>query len=52
MNINWMKIGKACSIVLPIVAGTIGAVVNSKENEKTTIETTKKLFEEYVEHNK
>lgn len=50
MNINWLKIGKAVSIVLPLAAGAIGAVVNSKENERTTIETTEKLFKEYVEN--
>ncbi len=50
MNINWLKIGKVASIALPLVAGAIGAVVNGKETEKTTIETTEKLFKEYVEN--
>lgn len=49
MNINWLKIGKAASVVLPLVAGAVGAVVNSKETKQTTIETTEKLFKEYVE---
>lgn len=50
MNINWLKIGKAASVVLPLVAGAVGAVVNSKETKQTTIETTEKLFNEYVEN--
>lgn len=50
MNINWLKVGKISSIVLPLVAGAVGAVVNSKETEKTTIETTEKLFKEYIEN--
>ena len=49
MNMNWLKIGKGVSVVLPLVAGAIGAVVNSKETKQTTIETTEKLFKEYVE---
>lgn len=49
MDINWLKIGKAASVVLPLVAGAVGAVVNSKETKQTTIETTEKLFKEYVE---
>ena len=49
MNINWLMIGKAASVVLPLVAGAVGAVVNSKETKQTTIETTEKLFKEYVE---
>lgn len=50
MNINWLKIGKAASVVLPLVAGAVGAVVNSKETKQTTIEMTEKLFKEYVEN--
>lgn len=50
MNINWLKIGKAASVVLPLVAGAVGAVVNSKETKQTTIETTEKLFKEYVKN--
>lgn len=50
MNINWLKVGKAASVVLPLVAGAVGAVVNSKETKQTTIETTEKLFKEYVEN--
>ena len=50
MNINWLKIGKAASVVLPLIAGAVGAVVNSKETKQTTIETTEKLFKEYVEN--
>lgn len=49
MNINWLKVGKGASVVLPLIAGAIGAVVNSKETKQTTIETTEKLFKEYVE---
>lgn len=52
MNINWLKIGKVASVVLPLVAGVIGSVVNSKESKQTTIETTEKLFKEYVESSK
>lgn len=50
MKVNWLKIGKVASIVLPLVGGAIGTVVNGKEHEKTTIETTEKLFKEYVEN--
>lgn len=49
MNINWLKIGKAAFVVLSLVAGAVGAVVDSKETKQTTIETTEKLFKEYVE---
>lgn len=52
MNINWLKIGKIAAGVLPVVAGAIGTVVSSKEAKKTTVETTEKLFREYIEQNK
>lgn len=52
MNINWLKVGKVTSAVLPLIAGAIGAVVNTKEAKQNTIETTEKLFKEYVEQNK
>ena len=50
MNINWLKIGKVATVALPLVASAIGAVINSKETKQTTIETTEKLFKEYVEN--
>ena len=50
MNVNWLKVGKVVSATLPLIAGAIGAVVSTKENKQTTIETTEKLFKEYVEN--
>ncbi len=50
MKIDWLKVGKVFSVALPLVAGAVGAVVNSKETKQTTIETTEKLFKEYVEN--
>ena len=50
MNINWVKIGKVVSIALPVVGGLIGSLVGAKESKQTTIETTEKLFKEYVEN--
>lgn len=52
MNINWLKVGKIVSATLPLVAGAIGTVVSAKEAKQTTIETTEKLFKEYVEETK
>lgn len=49
MKVNWLKVGKIVSATLPLVAGAIGAVVSTQENKQTTIETTEKLFKEYVE---
>ena len=48
-NINWTKVGKLGGMVLTIAGGIITSVVSAKENKKATIETTEKLFREYVE---
>lgn len=50
MNINLLKVGKVASVVLPLVGSVIGAVVSSKERKQETIETTEKLFKEYIEN--
>ncbi|MBQ1226214.1 MAG: hypothetical protein IIX75_03920 [Clostridia bacterium] len=50
MNVNWLKIGKVASIVLPLVGGAIGSIVGGKEQEKKTIETTEKLFKEHIQN--
>lgn len=50
MNVNWLKIGKIASIALPLVGGVIGSVVGGKEQEKKTVETTEKLFKDYIEN--
>ena len=52
MNINWLKVGKIVSATLPLIASAIGTVVSAKEAKQTTIETTEKLFKEYVEETK
>lgn len=49
MNINWTKIAKIAGFVLPAVGGIAGAWANTQDNKKTTIETTEKIFKEYVE---
>lgn len=48
MNVNWMKIGKLISYAMPIVGGIIGALVSEKEIKDTTIETTERMFKDYV----
>ena len=50
MSINWLKVGKITSAVLPLIAGVIGTVVSTKEAKQTTVETTEKLFKEYVQN--
>ena len=50
MNINWNTVGKVASVVLSAAAGIVGVVSNMNENKKTTIETTEKLFEEYIKN--
>ena len=50
MNISWLKVGKITSAVLPLIAGVIGTVVSTKEAKQTTVETTEKLFKEYVQN--
>lgn len=52
MKVNWSTVGKIASVVLSAAAGIVGVVSNMNENKKTTIETTEKLFKEYVENNK
>lgn len=50
MTINWLKIGKVVSIALPAIGGLIGSFVGAKENKQEVIDTTEKLFKEYVEN--
>lgn len=50
MHINWLKIGKVASVVLPLIGGAVGSIVSAKDSKQTTIETTEKLFKEYVEN--
>ena len=48
MNVNWIKIGRIASVAFPIIGAIVSSVVGEKENRKTTIETTEKLFKEYI----
>ena len=52
MNVNWIKIGRIVSVALPIIGAIVSSVVGEKENRKTTIETTEKLFKEYIDRKK
>lgn len=52
MNVDWIKIGKIASLALPIIGTIIGSVVGEKENKRAAIETTEKLFKEYIDRKK
>lgn len=52
MNINWIKVGRVASVALPIIGAVVSSVVGEKENKKVTIETTEKLFKEYIDGKK
>ena len=50
VNINWNKVAKIAGYVLPAIGALVGGWANTQDNKKTTIETTEKLFEEYVKN--
>lgn len=50
ININWTKVGKVAGIAMTAAGGILTAVIGAKETQKTTVETTEKLFEEYVKN--
>lgn len=50
MNKKLLTVGKIASVVLPLIGSVIGAAVSGQERKQETIETTEKLFKEYIEN--
>lgn len=50
MNINWRTVGRVASVVLTVAGAIVSNVISAQDNKKTTVETTEKLFKEYVEN--
>lgn len=49
-KVNWTTVGKVAGYALTAAGGIVTAVISTKEAKKTTVETTEKLFKEYVEN--